>query len=125
LSRLETKTGTASNTCEIFPALAEAKLKERVFREVLSDATFESTVSATQNAAWQVFIYVITTFLGNKKGPNYASIVNKMLDALKDLCCNMSLKIHFLKSLLDYFPETLGSLSKKTRGKILLRFEGS
>lgn len=40
---------------------------------------------------------LLRSFLDNKKDPNYASIVNKMLVACKDLGFSMSLKIHFLK----------------------------
>jgi hypothetical protein len=108
VSRLETKKGNASNTCQIFVALAAPNLKEL---KILSDSTFESTVNATENAAWQVFIYVITTFIDNKKNRNCTRIVNEMLDAFKDLCCNMSLNIYFLKSDLHNFPENLESLS--------------
>jgi hypothetical protein len=70
----------------------------------LSDAAFESTMKATEKAAWQVFGDVDTNFLGSKnrhKNNNYTSIVNKTAHAFKDLGCNMSLKLHFLKSHLD------------------------
>jgi hypothetical protein len=40
-------------------------------------------------------------------------MVSKMLDAFKDLGCNMSLELHFLHSHLDYSPENLGSLSEE------------
>jgi hypothetical protein len=36
-----------------------------------------------------------------------------MLDTVKDMGCNMSLKPHFLKSRLDYFPENFGTLSEE------------
>jgi hypothetical protein len=92
-----------------FPALTGAKLKEGIFkgpdiRKLMSDATFESTMYATEKAAWQAFRDVVTKFLGNTKDPNYTNIVKKMLDAFTDLGCNMSLKLHFL-----HFPENLGS----------------
>jgi YesN/AraC family two-component response regulator len=96
-------------------------VKECIFtgsdiRKLLCDATFESTMNATEKAAWQAFRDV-TKFHGKKKDPNYTSIVNNMLDAFKDLCCNMSLELHFLKSHLDYFPENLGSLSEEQGGE--------
>ena len=34
-----------------------------------------------------------------------------MLNAFRDLGCNMSVKLHFLKSHLDSFPENLGAVS--------------
>jgi hypothetical protein len=84
--------------CQKCPGLAEAKLKESIFmgpniRKFPSYATFESTINATENVAWQAFRDVVMKFHGNKKDPNYRSIVNKMLDAFRDLDCNMSLEL--------------------------------
>jgi hypothetical protein len=104
--------------CKKFTAFTEASLKEGIFtcpdiRELLSDATFASTVFATEKTAWQAFRDVVTKFLGNTKGPNYTNIVNKMMDAFKDLgLLYMSLKFHFLHSHLHYFAENLGFLSE-------------
>jgi hypothetical protein len=58
-------------------------LKEGVFtcpdiRKLLSVAAFESSMNATEKAAWQGFRDVVTKFLGNMKNPNYTNIVNKM-----------------------------------------------
>jgi hypothetical protein len=36
-----------------------------------------------------------------------------MLDKFKLLGCNMSLKLHFLASHLDYFPPNLGAVSEE------------
>ena len=79
--------------CQKFLALTETKVKEGTFtvadiRKLLSDATFESTMKATEKAALQGFGDVDTTFLGSKnrhKNNNYTSIVNKTSDAFKDL----------------------------------------
>jgi hypothetical protein len=70
-------------------------------------------MNATEKVAWKDFREVVRTFFGNKKGSNYTSIVNKILDAFKDLCCNMSLKSHYLHFHLDYFPNNLGSLGEE------------
>ena len=56
---------------------------------------------------------VVTKFLGNKKDPNYESIITNILDKFKKLGCLMSLKIHFLNSHLDFFPENLGDVSEE------------
>ncbi|GFV05484.1 uncharacterized protein TNCV_226951 [Trichonephila clavipes] len=52
-------------------------------------------------------------FLGNKKDPNYKALVAELLQNYKILGCNMSVKVHFLHSHLDYFPENLGAVSKE------------
>jgi hypothetical protein len=38
-----------------------------------------------------------------------------MLGKFKDLGCNMSLKVHFLVSHLDYFPANIGAVSEEQR----------
>ena len=40
-------------------------------------------------------------------------IVYKLLVSLLELGCNMIVKVHFLHSHLDYFPENLGAMIKE------------
>ncbi|GBL86818.1 hypothetical protein AVEN_96050-1 [Araneus ventricosus] len=63
--------------------------------------------------ACKSFKLVFTSFLGDKKDPNYKYIVEEMIKNFKILGCSMSLNVHFLDSHLDYFPENLGALSKE------------
>lgn len=51
-------------------------------------------------------------FLGNKD-EHYEILVKEMLKNFKVLGCKMSLKLHFLYSHLDYFPENLGDMSEE------------
>jgi hypothetical protein len=55
--------------------------------------------------------HVTKSFLGNHKAENYHQIVSDLLTAYKAMGCNMSLKVHFLDSHLDFFPENLGAVS--------------
>ncbi|GBM31256.1 hypothetical protein AVEN_223453-1 [Araneus ventricosus] len=66
-----------------------------------------------ERKAWESFKLVIISFLGNKKDPNYKSIVEEMIKNFKILGCIMSLKVHFLDSHQDYFPENLGEVSEE------------
>ena len=50
-------------------------------------------------------------FLGNEKAANYQDVVQELLTSYKAMGCNMSLKIHFLESQLDFFPENFGEVS--------------
>ncbi|KAK4879102.1 hypothetical protein RN001_007248 [Aquatica leii] len=50
-------------------------------------------------------------FLGNHKSEDYVAHVEELLFAYKDIGCNMSLKVHFLHSHLDFFSENLGAVS--------------
>ena len=52
-------------------------------------------------------------FLGNNKATNYAELVNNMPTAFRNLGCSMSVKMHYLFSYMDQFPENLGSMNDK------------
>ncbi|GBN96417.1 hypothetical protein AVEN_10921-1 [Araneus ventricosus] len=101
--------------CDQFPGLSEAKLKEGVFvgpdRKMMKDVNFETKMETDERRAWVSFKLLITSFLGNKKDPNYKSIVEEMIKNFKILGCSMILKI--LDSHLDYFPENLGAVSEE------------
>jgi hypothetical protein len=99
-----------------FPALSFEKIKAGVFdgpqiRRLLSDDRFVNTMDEKEEEAWLSFVAVVRNFLGNKKAHNYEDLVNRMLLAYRDLGCNMSIKLHFLNSHLDRFPENLGDVS--------------
>lgn len=100
-----------------FPALSEAKLKG-VFvgpdiRKLMSDQNFVGSMTPPQKETWNAFTKVVKNFLGNHKDLNYKKIVEGMLKSYKKLGCSMSLKVHFLNSHLDYFPENLGAVSEE------------
>jgi hypothetical protein len=66
-------------------------------------------------AAWQAFKNVMKSLLGNHKAENYHELVSDLLMAYKAMRCNMSLKVHFLDSHLDFFPENLSAVSDEHR----------
>ena len=59
------------------------------------------------------FRQVVNNFLGNTKSPNYKELVKNLLCAFQKLGCSMNVKVHFLHSHLDYFPENLGAMSEE------------
>ena len=63
--------------------------------------------------AWNAFAAVVTNFLGNTKAENYRLLVGNLLQAFQMLGCNMSVKVHFLHSHVDYFPDNLGAVSEE------------
>lgn len=104
--------------CQKFPQLSEAKVKEGVFtgpdiRKLFKDEVFQTKMTEIEKDAWKAFKEVVKKFLGNNKDPNFKCIVENMLIKFKDLGCSMSLKVHFLNSHIDYFPENLGNLSEE------------
>ena len=55
--------------------------------------------------AWLSFKRICTDFLENHKAANYQDIVHDLLTSYKAMGGNMSLKIQFLESRLDFFTE--------------------
>ena len=101
---------------EKFPRLSEAKIKEGVFvgpqiRELFKDDRFNNLLQGDAKQAWDAFRLVSTNFLGNVKAENYKELVEDMLRKYQKLGCNMSLKIHFLHSHLDFFSDNCGMVS--------------
>lgn len=100
----------------IFPYLSLAKIKEGVFagpeiKKILKDEKFPKLLSPIEAAAWNSFRLVVENFLGNNKSPNYKDIVEDLVKNYEAMGVHMSLKIHFLHSHLDFFPENLGDVS--------------
>ena len=102
--------------CKKFPKLSQAKLKEGIFvgpqiREVFKDPEFEKTLNTLELRAWHGFKWICSNFLGNFKSNSYREGVAELLAAYKEMGCRMSLKMHFLHSHLDFFPENLGAVN--------------
>jgi len=101
---------------EKFPRLSEAKLKEGILigpqiRDLIKDKYFDGLLQGDRKAAWDSFKFVVKGFLGNRRAQNYEEIVNNPLQKYQKLGCNLSLKIHFLHSNLDFFPDNCGAVS--------------
>ena len=100
-----------------FPLLSDAKIRKGVFtgpdiRSLLRDV-FECIITGDEQRAWHALREVVTGFLGKIRTDNYKDLVEELLSSYQKLGCNMSVKIHFLSSLLEFFPENCGSLSDK------------
>ncbi|GBM61960.1 hypothetical protein AVEN_60816-1 [Araneus ventricosus] len=80
---------------------------------MMKDENVETKMETNERKAWESFKLFITSFLGNKKDPNYKSIVEEMIQNFKILGCSISLKVHFLDSHLVYFSENLGAVSEE------------
>ncbi|KAL4125789.1 hypothetical protein QTP88_010029 [Uroleucon formosanum] len=101
---------------EKFPKVSAAKLKEGILigpqiRELIKDNNFVRCLNTAEQEAWQAFIWTCENFLGNHKALTYKDGIQNLLNAYNKLGCRMSLKIHFLHSHLDFFPENLGVVS--------------
>nr|CAI5835337.1 unnamed protein product [Callosobruchus analis] len=100
------------------PQLSTEKLKAGIFdgpqiRQLIKDPAFKNSMNEVEGEACTSFVAVVEKFLGKHKSENYVEIVNKMLNSFKALGCNMSIKLHYLDSHLDRFPENLGDMSEE------------
>jgi hypothetical protein len=99
-----------------FKQLSLEKIKNGCFvgpqiRKLFNDDNFEKSLLRKERTAWIAFKDVVENFLGNKKADNYAELVHTMLESFHKMGCRMSVKLHFLRHHLDYFPKNLGIIS--------------
>ena len=93
---------------EKFPHLSAEKVREGVFigpqiRMLINDELFITKMNDTEKNAWQSFKDVVSNFLGNKKSPNYQTIVEQMLTNFQTLGCRMSGKSPLFAFHFDFF----------------------
>ena len=97
--------------CNKFPNISEAKLKEGFvgpqIREVLKDPKFEKELTSIELRAWKAFKGLRANFLGNKRSPSFKMKVENLLETVMEMGCRMPVKIHFLRSHLDFFQQIL------------------
>jgi len=91
-----------------FPNVSDAKIKEGIFigpriRELMQDKQFDEDLNETERNAWLSFKRICKDFLGNHKAATYQDAVQDLLTSYKAMGCNMSPKIQFLESHLDFF----------------------
>ena len=79
--------------------------------QLKQDKQFDEDLNETERNACLSFKRICKDFLGNHKAANCQDVVQDLLTSYKAMGCNMSLKIHFLESHLDFFPENLGKVS--------------
>ena len=102
--------------CQVFPGPSMEKLKAGIFYgpqicQPIRDPVFKQSMNTLELEAWKAFVLVIQNFLGNYKASNYEELVTNMITCFKKLGCNMSIKMRFLFSHMNCFPENLGAVS--------------
>jgi len=70
----------------------------------MQDKQFDEDLNETERNAWLSFKRICKDFLGNHKAANCQNVVQDLLTSYKAMGCDMSLRIHFLESHLDFFP---------------------
>ena len=77
----------------------------------MQDKQFDEDLNETERNVWLSFKRICKDFLGNHEAVKCQDVVKGLLTLHKAMGCNMSLKIHFLESHLDFFAENLGEVS--------------
>ena len=90
----------------------EAKLTDGIFigpeiRKLFADENFLKHLNTKELKAWNSFKLVAENFLAE----NYIEIVENVIEAFRRLGSRMSLKLRFLHSHLEFFPDNLGVVS--------------
>ena len=96
------------------------KRKARMFnfcrphiRILMSCSFFVNQMNRNQLNIWNALKHIAKLFLSEHKALNYGYLVKKMLPALWQLGLRMNIKIHFIFSPLDRFPDNLGDFSEE------------
>ena len=95
---------------------SNAKLTAGIFigpeiRKLFADENFPKHLNTKKLEAWNTLKLVAENFLGNHRAENYIKIVENMIEPFRRLGSRMSLKLHFLHSHLEFFPDNLGAVS--------------
>ena len=77
----------------------------------MQDKQFDEDLNETERNACLSFKRIWKDFLGNHKAANYQDVVQDLFSSYEAVGCHISLKIQFLESLLDFFPENLVEFS--------------
>lgn len=97
---------------DFYPKISNAKKLAGIFvgpdiRRLLNCSDFEAILETDHKMAWESFRLLVEKFLGNRKDPNYISIVKDFLKNFNKIGARMTVKIHFLNSHLDFFADMI------------------
>ena len=104
-----------SMLCEKFPRRSTETIKAGVFigpqmRHFFTDFQFDLALSDDLMVAWNALRHVATGFIRHVKAVNFRKHVEDLITSYEKLGCNVSLKMHFLHSLLVSFPVDCGAV---------------
>ena len=60
----------------------------------MTDEIIQTKMKEIERNAWESFKEVVSKFLGNRKSPNYVSIVGESLRNFQKLGCRMNVKVN-------------------------------
>jgi len=94
-----------------FPKISGVKTKEGIFvgpqtKQIFEDQTLSTKLNFTERRAWKAFENFHRHFLGKERTENYSEIAQELISSCSAVGYNVSLKLHFLHSLSDFFLKT-------------------
>lgn len=112
----KTNTEAIDVLARIFPRLSRAKVEQGIFvgpqiRKAIQSDEFRDALTPDQANAWDAFQDLIDGFLGRHRNAHYREMVDRMLESFRTIGSTLSLKMHFLRSHLNFFPPNLGDYS--------------
>jgi hypothetical protein len=113
---VDTMMESCCNICNRKFKISHSKITEEIFtgpqiQDLMRDTNFDAQFSGSKKAAWEAFKVVVHIFLGKHKAPNYKTLVENMHKTLRNMGCNMTLKLHFLLRHLVPLPLPQSNLS--------------
>ena len=94
------------------------KIKAGIFhgpqiRELIKDTSFNDTLNPAELSASLSLKSVIANLLGNHGSSQYWKVFDELMENFRQIGALMSVKMHFFRSDLDYFPENWGEFSEE------------
>ena len=98
-----------------FTPLLNVKIKAGIFfgpqiRSLMRDNEFELLMNEFERNSWQSLKTFIKDFLGNRRSEDYISVAEDLMKYFENLGTPCLLKMHFLRSHLNYFSEKMRGL---------------
>jgi len=101
--------------------LSTEKLKAGIFYgsqirrlKYCTEQIFSTYHDNPRKNAWRSLTAVVENFLGYFEAPKYCDLPKQLLNSYEQLGCNMSVKVHFLHSHVNYFPENFEAMIEES-----------
>ena len=72
--------------------------------QLISDSKFENSMNEVEIEEWKAFVPIV---LGNHKARKYAELTTNTLTSFRNLGGNIGIKMHYLFSHIERFPDNL------------------
>ena len=82
-------------------------------RELIKNTSFDNALNPAELSVWLSLKSVIVNFLGNHRSSQYWKVVDELMENFRQIGAHMSVRMHFLRSHLDYFPENCGDFREE------------